>query len=281
MKILVSTNKGPNCGVSQTGFLTGEALRRGGHTVTIWEHDYPRYLPEDAGSYDVVHINFHPGPAASHIQRQHLPNGPILSMLCHEYSPLWDNGGEAPSLWTSQDVLHFCSDPLSSGIYWPLPIPDYRPTPTSMIGKPIKIGFTGIRKDGLDWLEPICKAQNWKLDAGKEWLSLEAEIDRLSKCHLNVVHPRSGYSGSSSAVTTAIAARRPVLVNSNPLLRGIWDIDQGLGKELYRIEDFKSGVEAILEDLDKGCAKRPLRLADEYSWANRVGELVKVWENEV
>lgn len=267
------------CGVALFGQQQAQALREQGIKVDVWEAGYPRYLPETAGEYDVVHINFHPG-TLGHIQEQHLPiEEPVLSLWSHEWSPEWLLKDKAPSLIWAVDVAQ-CSDPEATWPvkYWPLPIPDYKPVPVSMIGRPVRIGYTGLRGDGLDWIASICKEQGWLLDKPKGWLSLEQEIDRLSRCHFNVVHSHSAYSGSSSSATLAVAARRPVLVNSGRMLKGIRDLDANCGKELYINDDFKTGVDIILAELSEGSARRPIRLATEHSFAMETEKLVRAWE---
>lgn len=284
LRVLYVTNPMPptGCGVAGFGLQQAAALRAAGLEVTVWEAGYPTYLPMDANTYDVVHVNFHPGPLG-HIQGQHLPDHTLNSLHNHEFDPEWANGSLAPDLWTSPQVdLRQCSDERSGPLYWPIPIPDYRPISISMLDRPITIGYTGLRGDGLDWLIPICEKNGWRLSRSEGWRSLEEEVDRLAKCHLNVVHSHSGFSGSSSAVTTAVAARRPVLINSNRMLKGIWDLDQALGKELYLDDDLERGVRGILDSiLAEAPVKRPLRLAEAYSWRKQAQKLADVWKERL
>lgn len=275
MRVLYVTNKGPACGVSQFGKLQSQALRGEGLYVDVWEADYPTYLPENAHTYDVIHVNFHPS-TLGHLLADHFPEGPLLSAHFHEHDPGWAQGRPAPSIWTSPRFMKFSSDWASGAKFFPIPIPDYEPSEKELSSEPL-IGFTGLRKDGLDWIEPICRKNGWKMSLAEGWLSLEDEIDRLSKCHLVVVHNHSGLAGQSSSVCTAVAARRPVLINSNQMLRAIWEM--GGESQLYKIDDAEWGIKKVLSDIRLGIEKRPLLLAMGWSWQRKILALVGEWEN--
>lgn len=277
MRVLVVTNAGPACGVAQFGEQLVGALRGAGHEVTKWYADYPTYLPElpdGTKQFDVIQVNFHPG-TLGHIQQQNIPRGPLLSVHWHEWSDRWGTADPAPSLWMENGV-HTCSDPEVSGAeFWPLPVPEVRPSTGPDLDGPVRIGWTGLRGDGLDWIRPICAKRGWELDTPKGWLPIEAEVDRLAACHLNVVHSHSAFSGMSSAAMVAIAARRPLLINSGKMLKAV---DALAGDQLYHDDDFEKGVDRVLNHLKHGIEVRPLRFAEEFSWSKRIGTLTALWE---
>lgn len=293
MRVLYVTNPMPptGCGVAQFGRLQSQALIGAGVAVTVWEAAYPTYLPENAADYDVIHLNFHP-ITLGHIQAQHLPwpyssaqKCPLISAHFHEYDPKWEDGAQAPDLWNSPEVkLKFSSEINTGKIYYPIPIPDYEADDwvTPELDTPIRIGYTGLRRDGLDWIKPVCDRNGWTLDINTEWLSMEKEIDRLAMCHINVVHMHGGYSGQSSAVCTAIAALQPTLINSNRMLTAIWDINEQFGgKEIYRDDDLERGIKDILLDYQQDCHRIPYRIKMEYGWRNRTRELIHTWKENL
>jgi hypothetical protein len=292
--VLFVSNRMPEtgCGISLWGHLQVDALRAAGCEVTYHESWPPVYLPDDAGAYDVVYLNYHPITLA-HIQPQHLPiwrpKGAIKPLICayiHEAHPHWWERNQFPDIWRALD-LRLTEEPIPGQdvIPFQLPAPNYVPKgdwPRS--GSAPLIGHTGIRGDGLDRLGPACERNGWELSTSKtagRWLTMEEEIERLAACDILVAHLHGGYSGQSSSVMTAIAARRPLLINSNRMLQQIWARDQELAKELYRIEDVETGIATILVDLALGVAKRPLQLAEHYSWRNQTAKLIEIWKERL
>lgn len=290
MRVLFCTNSTQKCGIANFGRLHYDSLIAADVDVTLWHADYPKYLPEDANEYDIVHINSHP-LVLNHIQPQHLPNKPKISYLFHEVPNHWWEANEFPDVWHRADI-RLTEEPIpgwegdGKTFYWQMPVPDYIPiggvSPlTGAITDDVLIGQTGIRGEGLDRLIPACRKNGWRLSKSGDWgwLSMEHELERLARCHLVASHMHSSYSGQSSSVLTAIASRRPVLLNSSRLLHQIWKCDQALAQELYRIEDIEEGVNAIISDIRAGVEKRPYQLAEKYSWKNQTKVLLNIWEN--
>lgn len=294
MRILYVTNAMPpqGCGVASFGKQQIEALRKAGCDVTEWTSWPPVYLPDNASEFDIIHLNWMP-LTLGHIQAQHLPKGPLLSGHIHEYSSSWEK--EHPPIFDCLQVK-FSSEPVPfdpNVIWWQIPVPDYVPQsyphesfdPQRGVWN-VLVGHTGLRGDGLDRIGPACEKNGWQLstskDAGK-WLPLEEEIERLAKCHVVVVQNHGGYSGQASAVSTAIASRRPVVINSGRMLSCIKRINEEEygGGEIYCIEDAEEAVRTVLEEIREGREKRPFRLAEDYSWTNQTKKLIKEWEKHL
>jgi hypothetical protein len=293
MRVLLVSNTTLRCGVAQMGrrmfcALTGapdekwEAMRvwgPPGDQVVWWPADHPHDIPEVGDQFDVIHLNYHPG-TVGHIL-PHKPERAKLSVYFHE-------PGTGQEWWDLAD-LRITSEPREGAKYLPVPVPDYIPESypphqgllqsfANVTGAPVpvRIGHSSIRRDGIDWVEPaISRHPYWHLDCSSEWLSDEQEIERLAACDLTIFHPHSGNPGQSSAVVMGIAAQRPLLINSSPMLRTLWD-----SEEVYRYEDPEVGIQVILDDLRAGRARYPLRLAEERSW-KRAAETLRGWWGEL
>lgn len=297
MRILyVSNSASLVCGVGNYGRQCVEAAKRIGLDITDWDAVFPKRLPPDAAEYDRIHLNWHPG-TIGHLQEVDVPRGPRLSVFLHEPDCTLPEG-----MAMRADAL-IAAEPRDGMRLFLPPCPDYRPV-TDWAHQPpgmreIVIGLSSIRKSGLDRLAPAVERYNrelrtawvdangpllpyevlpdeWHLATGSNspdgWLSDEAEVERLAQCTLNVAHYHGANQGQATGVMTAIAARRPVLINSNRMLENLFD-----EPELYRIEDVRDGIERILHDIRDGCERRPLQLAEKRSWGRMIWQLKEVW----
>lgn len=157
----------------------------------------------------------------------------------------------------------------------------------------------------MDWVESGCETLNLlRLDTLKslgmrpfvevsyspdEWQSDHEEVQRLGRCHLNVWHYHSAYAGQSAGVTMGIAARRPLLINSNRMLRTLHQFsgyttleDELLGRvevmpQLYRVEEAVKGIQMILYDIEDGREILPTWLAKNFAWSKRIHLLGRWW----
>lgn len=265
VRVLLVSNTGI-CGVALWGQLQHEALLKLGISSTLHPTDFPNYLPPDAHTYDVIHLNWFP-TTIGHILPEHLPEGPLLSAFYHE------TGSSQPHpMWSPKIRLKLAAEPAAGCELWTMPIPDHVP---QNIPLRFDVGMTGLRRDGLDWIQPVCERNGWTLSTPNGWLPVEEEIDRLASCRVVVCHPHSGNPGQSMSVSFCIASRRPTLINSNRMVSQIWARDQELGKELYLSDDVERGIREVLEE--RPLAKRPTLLADTYSWTAQTRRLVEMW----
>lgn len=293
MRVLYINNELPpqGCGVASFGLQQAAAMRKLGCDVTVWNSWPPVYLPEDAHTYDVVHINWHP-LTTGHILKQHLPkDGPLLSAFIHEYHPHWTERDQLPEIFSSMDIL-FNSEPVPGrdDVHFMLiPIPDYYPRPTPRIhfeGLPVVIGHTGLRGEGLDRIGPICEKNGWLLSTSKDnqgWVPMEKEVDRLSRCHMVIVHNHSAYAGQASAISTAIAARRPTIINSGRMLKEAARINEEMysGSQLYLIDEPEQAILTVLADIAIMKEKLPFLMAEDYKWTNQTRRIISLWDAEL
>ncbi len=294
MRILFVSHTRERCGIAEYGRLHVQALRANQVDVVEWAADYPIYLPPDAEEYDVIHLNWHP-VTINHILPEHLPKRPKISCFFHESAPVWETHGY-PVLWEGVE-FRWTSEPMVGGTYFQVPCPDVDiedpPTEAFNLGPALGeviLGTSGIRGEGLDRIIPACERRGWshRGSNSKVWLPMPEEVKRLSSCTINIAHYHSGYTGQSMAVMTLVAARRPVLINSNRMLRTIkmfshpipdpYRIDGTIPAQVYCIEDVEEGIDTILEDMSEGVARRPTWLAHIYRWSFRVRLMIERWE---
>lgn len=298
--LLVSNSEQTRCGISLYGKRQYQAMKGLGVDITDWSALYPKYLPPDVEEYDLVHFNFHPH-TINHIQAQHLPKRPRLSGLFHEARPDWlrdENRAFLPSLWYAIEMKMASEDVEGCRTFY-TPVPDVNPeewrfrfwdAEGGVTNPPIMIGNSSIRRDGMDWVEQAVIDHNrdapanhhWAISYSPSsedgWLSDQEEVDRLGLCDVLIAHYHSGYLGQSAGAATMLAARRPLIINSGPMVRTLWKYAEGPNPQLYKIEDAEEAINTVLEDLRHGRARYPLRLAEERSWTNQAKLMLSWWE---
>lgn len=293
MEVLyVSNSSVLRCGVAQYGRHCAWAAHEAGVSITDWDATHPMRLPPNAEDFDRIHLNWH-ATTIGHLQAADIPKGPRLSIFVHE--PL---NHPSRDLLMRADVL-LAAEPRDGYVLFENPCPDYRPSSDWAHLQPelreVVIGESSVRKSGADRLQAAVEWHNrelaslyeiqpgevlpgqWRISNAStsedSWLSDEAEIERLAGCTLNIAHYHGGYSGQSYGVMMLVAARRPVLINSNQQFSGLFDCP-----DVYRIEDPKEGIETILRDIAELRERRPLKLAEERRWSRRVQQLKSIWE---
>lgn len=296
MKILLVSNGGTErCGVAQYGRHLYEAARFAGIRMVDWDASGGRGLPEGAEAFDLIHVNWH-AATIGHLSPEHFPKGVPVTIYLHEpasLSPLLDI---AVGVFATE-VLPLELIGRGNTFLYPNPCPPYRPvTEWSFSEHGWKIGNSGIRHDGLDWVSGAIAAQNaellvrdgvpepgevnpnaWMLSQSSHdpdgWLSDEAELERLASCALCIYHYHSGNSGQSYAVMMGVAAGRPLLLNSNRMLQNLL-----VEPELYVHDDAAAGIELVIRDIRDGRERRPWKLREERSWDKRILVLKDLWE---
>jgi hypothetical protein len=292
--LLVSNSATERCGVAQYGRHMLDAAMTAGIQAASWHSTPAEPMPDPdlVREFDVVHVNWH-AAKVGHLKEKDFETARHLSVFVHEPS------NECPLVEWADLVVATEEMHMAISRVLPPPCLDYFPQST-WDGLEVTLGSSGIRRDGLDWVEGAIDRQRvelmetdgvpgpgevnphaWRLcPSAKDpdgWLSDEAEIERLAQCALNVFHYHSAYSGQSYAVMMGVAARRPLLVNHNRMLRHIWD-EEGVEEEVYVVDDVAEGIHQVVRDLREGRERRPLRLAEERSWSMAIEKLRGWWE---
>lgn len=288
MKILFITNNAQRCGIAEYGRHHANALVKLGHEVTVVfapVENGPPYIPQQVNEdFDVCHVNWHP-MTLGHLHFVHLDDANIARRLTscffHESVPHWEKTG-FPKLWQDMDAspartLKYCSEPMDGAIFFRVPVWDIRPRTIyhPLDERPV-IGYSGIRRDGEDRILFACEKNGWAPNGpSAEWLRPDEEVDRLALSTVNIIHYHGGYSGQASAVGPILAAGRPVIINSNRMLK-TWAMFDGYG--LYLRDDLEAGVREVLDDLKHRHAEFPTELADRYSWHKMAQQMTHQWE---
>jgi hypothetical protein len=295
--LLVSNPLTERCGVGQYGRHLWQALVRADVAVESWHSTPESPLPDPVPEVDLIHVNWH-AATVGHLQPFHFLGGPPLSVFVHEPMSVCPLNPQAALMLATERTLHPETGVPHRFELFPNPCLDYVPR-SDWDGLEITLGFSGIRHDGLDWIEGAIDRQRlelverdgppgpgevnphaWRLCPSSKdpdgWLSDEAELERMAQHAMNVYHYHSGNSGQSYAVMMAIAARRPLLLNHNRMLEHIWNEPEA-EDEVYVVDDVAEGVHAVVKDLREGREKRPERLAKRRAWSQAAPKLVEWW----
>jgi hypothetical protein len=279
------------CGVAQYQRHMTQALRDIGVNALSWHSTAEEPLPENASEFDLIHVNWHAG-TVGHLGSLSLPEVPTSIFIHEPAHPLPKIGVEANLIISTEEI-----ECLNFKLLLP-PCLDYSPQAT-WDGMELTIGNSGIRRDGLDWVQGAIARNDaelaqqygvpepgefnpraWRLCPSAEdadgWLSDEAEIERLAGCAMNVAHYHSGNSGQSYGVMLSLAANRPLLLNRNQMLKHLWQ-EELAESELYVIDDVTEGILQIVQDLRDGVERRPWRLREKRSWGKAAIQLGKWW----
>lgn len=271
MKILLVSNwQTERCGVAEFGRQQAAALRAAGHTVTEWaptlERHWP-FLPPVQDYEDVIHVNFHPGTLGFLTgtgSRQ-----PPLSLFKHE-----PPGGctiEPRARW----VFSAEQDAPPHHTFFPMPCVSYKP-----MSKPITglLGFSSLRKGGLDWVGPVAERLGLDVDAGAtEWLPIGEEVERLAQCEFLVYWYGGAYAGQSAGIMTGVAAERPILLNRNRMFKSLWPYED----ELYIRDDLEAGMREVISDIEHGHPRIPYRLKADRNWDKLIPLMVASWRSSL
>lgn len=267
------------CGIKNFLDQTYEALRRHpGVQVGQWDGHYPElyrrreageptYLPADAASYDVIHVNWHPisfntyGP-------DHFPAGPLLSVYLNDIPP-WSG---CP--FHDRADVRFAAEPSPDCIELPYPCADWITLPPVDHG--FSVGCSTVRGDGVETVRRLCQREGWEFrvpDHTKGWLPYEQEVQRIARNTVNVLWYFEG-RGKSGGLSQAISAGRPVVCSGSPMFSHFWDYRDCL----YFSDDLEEALWQVHDDWEQGCLLRPGRAAAARSWSKATAVMVQAWE---
>lgn len=299
MKVLVVGDfTSQPCGIRNFADQTVTALaRHPGLEVTPWDGYYPEiyrrreagepaYLPADAETYDVIHVNWHPiafntyGPDHFPCPRARaypdppgrLPKvvkGPILSVYLHDIPP-WSG---CP-FHERADVC-FTSEPSPGCVVLPYPVADWVELPPCD-PTVFSVGCSTLRGDGVAEVEAICAARGWPFrvpDRTAGWRAFEEEVQRIARNTVNVLWYHEG-RGKSGGLSQTIAARRPVIISESPM----FDHFAEYYWELYRGANLEKLLQFAYTDWVGQDMMRPISSAEGRSWSKATAQMVAAWE---
>jgi hypothetical protein len=297
MKVLVLGDyTAQPCGIRNFLDQTYTALaRHPGLEVHKWNGHYPElyrrreagepcYLPDDAASYDVIHVNWHPiafntyGPDHFPAPRLVSTGGytrmfrrPILSVYLNDIPP-WSG---CP--FHDRAEVRFTAEESPGCVVLPYPVADWIDLPPADPG--FSVGCSTVRGDGVWKVKEICEARGWEFrvpDRTTGWLTYEAEVQRIARNTLNALWYFEG-RGKSGGLSQAISSQRPVVCSNSQMFTHFDEFRD----ELY-ISDGAQPLEELLDqayrDWEAGTLRTPRRAGQERSWSRATVQMVAAWE---
>lgn len=308
MKILVVGDfTAQPCGIRNFADQTFRALSNDSRLeVHTWDGHYPElyrrreagepcYLPRDAESYDVIHVNWHPiafntyGPGHFPLARRvhEFLDGsdgetfrqtgahrrPILSVYLHDIPP-WSG---CP--FHDRADVRFAAEPSPGCVELPYPVADWIELPPPDLG--FSVGCSTLRGDGVWKVKEICDARGWDLrlpDRSKGWLTFEEEVQRIARNTVNVLWYFEG-RGKSGGLSQAVSAKRPVICSDSSMFSHFHDCE-----EIWFPFEAAPTLEKMLDALhfawENGTLDtyRPINAAETHSWSRAVDRMVAVWQ---
>lgn len=272
------------CGFQNFTVQTDTALRRAGHTVTLFDGTYSAiyarqqaadpspFFPPDLESYDVVHLvwnamtmNHYSGADWASLRR------PIVSW--------WDGGpSDASCPFLAWMQVRWSDYPRDGYHYLDYPVPDWvdeLPEPPEAF----TVGASSVRGDGIAEIRAVCEVAGWALNLPTPgvWQSGEDEIRRLARSTVNVCWYRTPaiWRNRASAPSMLIASGRPILINEDDLLAHLWD-----RPDVYhgRREALGEALAAVHADWRAGTLKRPVETARALGWTAAAAQMTAVWQ---
>lgn len=290
MKVLyISPLGNPRCGEKTYGQIWVEALRAQGVDVHEWDGWYPHakehgYLPPDANSYDLIHVNW--GPAnMGHYLPEHIPSGVPLSVFLHDVPP-----NSTCSLVPRAQLL-MSYDPMEGSHVIDHAVPE-GPFPKDVATFPkdaVVVGVSGVRNDpGHYMVRDLCARRGWIFNAPTwwdgsmggvdgPWLDWRSEIARLSASTFNVCWYQTTGRGKSMAAMFCVAAQRPLVLSGSTMFSAL----EPYSNELYQTSYFDAPwLEDVTTDvLRDNCELVPSRAARELSWTHCATRIKTLWES--
>jgi hypothetical protein len=246
-----------------------------GHYPLIYarrEACQPAYLPDNAATYDVIHVNWHP-IAFNTYGPDHFPAGPLLSVYLNDIPP-WSG---CP--FHDRADVRFAAEPAEGCIELPYPVADWidlpPPDPT------FSVGCSTVRGDGVWKVREICAARGWAFrtpDHTTGWLPYEQEVQRIARNTVNVLWYFEG-RGKSGGLSQAISAQRPVVISDSEMFSHF----EAYHDELYastraQPRSLENLLEEVYQDWQANTLRYPRRAARERSWTWATAQMVAAWE---
>lgn len=243
------------------------------------------FFPADVEDYNVVHLIWNA------MTMNHYAAAPWQLLYDRRIVTSWWDGGPSDASWPAEKLMACCwSDYPRAGFhYMHYPVPDWV---DDLPGPPafphvFTVGASSVRGDGIAAVRQVCEKHGWavNLPVPGQWLSIEDEVRRLSRSHVNVCWYNTPplWKNRASAPSMLLAAERPLLINDDPLVAHLlgYTAAQGIYRGWKHAED-GPGLEAwltVLSALHEAGTLGTSRLpAYELRWTAAAREFVKTWE---
>ena len=269
-------------------------------SLTVWDGTYPvvyarqqlphtahlGLLPPDVATFDVVHLIWH-AMTMNHY------NGVDWAELTARTGPIisWFDGGpsDASCPFLAHMQVRWSDYPKPGYHHVDYPVPDWitdlpLPAPT------FTVGASSVRGDGVAQIRQACETFGWamNLPTAGAWLSVEDEIRRLARSTVNVCWYNTPplWHNRASAPSMLIAARRPLVINRDPLVAHLWEVppEEGIYHGTWHADE-GPGLEMVLQGIAQQVADgRRLPIPDRpwqhFRWQRAVHQFVTVWTDE-
>jgi hypothetical protein len=289
MRVLMLANLSPlRCGEKEYALIWAGELRKLGVEITLWNGGHPASLPEDAASYDLIHVNW--GPAQmGHWGEGMIPEGVPLSIFLHDVPP------NSTCLLAPRAQLLMSYEPMEGSVVLDHAVPSY--VPSAKPSEEITVGVTGIRGDGgHEIVRDTCARLGWGYSAPAwweergnasveqgRWLSTEEEIERLARSTINVCWYHTSGRGKSMGAMFCLAARRPLILSQSTMFSHLHPYKD----EIMIVEDshydlagkLEPALEMMLEKMGMGFyGGYGDRAREELSWGRLAEKIKELWE---
>lgn len=246
---------------------------------------YDGFFPIDIGTYQVVHIIWN-ALTMNHYAGAHWQ----LLQQAGIVTSWWDGGpSDASCPFESVMQVKWSDYPRPGYHYMYYPAVDWiddLPDPDAAF----TLGASSVRGDGVAAVREIAERYGWhmNLPVAGQWLSPEDEIRRLARSTVNVCwyHTPPLWKNRASAPSMLLSARRPMLVNDDPLLEHLKDYgeDQGVYHG-YKDTHNGPGLEQSLLYLQKlwrhNGLKCPTRPWFDLRWSKSLRTFMDVWTDAI
>ena len=244
---------------------------------------YLGFFPALIGKFDVVHIIWNA------MTMNHYAGAPWADLRDAGIVTSWWDGGPSDATCPFADLMQarWSDYPREGFHYMHYPVPDWY-IPPSVEQKHFTVGASSVRGDGVAAVRAVCEKYGFgiNLPTPGQWLSIEEEIQRLSRSTVNVCWYNTPplWKNRASAPSMLIAARRPILVNDDPLVEHLapYTWKQGIwhgSKDPDQVGNF--GLDAMLlkmyEEWRTGYLPEPTLPWHELRWSTAAANFVKTW----
>lgn len=249
------------------------------------ETHYRGMFPDDVEQYNVVHLVWNA------MTMNHYAGAPWDDLKHYGITTSWWDGGpsDASCPFIDHMQVRWSDYPRPGYEYMHYPVPDWvedLPEPATAF----TVGASSVRGDGVAEIREICERRGWALNLPEpgQWLSVDDEVRRLARSSVNVCWYNTPplWHNRASAPSMLLAAKRPILINQDPLVAHLHEYTAFAGVYCgVRGGESTLNMEACLTLLEQhhrtGQLNRPLIPFEDLCWERAAARFVAVWREAV